>query len=321
VSAITTRRTRQRPPAPDEQVDHEIKPGDYFGTTSSKGGQVWYFDGSKAVRAGVPNPDYRSMATVEPGETLRDALARVPMFASETFILHRMVLPPGAYYPRIARPVDQHPDDVPSGRWEPGSADVLVGTLNQVRSLVGMLDAIFQAVHPSAANMSCFGSATRNLIILACTECEAQWRGVLLAHSYSAARLKTDDYVKLMPAMRLGEYQVKLQHFPWLPAIAPYSGWEASAPTQTLPWYDDYNAVKHDREASFERATLENAISSVAAVWVMIAAQFGVHGVREFDDLSRYFHLASVPRWRYSDAYTYGYDGFNSEAGARKYPF
>jgi len=320
VSTINGPATRRQFTA-DEQLDQVIEAGDYFGTTSSKYACVWRFDGSTAVRVGVPNPDYRSMSTLGSGETLRDALSRVPMFQSDPFILHRMALPPGAYYPRIARPIDQHPDDVSRGHWEPSSADALVGTLNQVRSLVGMLDTVFQAVHPSTANMSCFGSTIRNLIILACTECEAQWRAVLLAHGYAVSRPKTGDFVKLMPAMRLDEYHVKLRHFPWLPAIAPYAGWDASAPTQTLAWYDDYNAVKHDREAAFDRATLANAISSVAAVWVMVAAQFGDRGIREFDDLSRYFHFEHLPRWRYSEVYIYGYDGFNSEAGPTRYPF
>lgn len=121
--------------------------------------------------------------------------------------------------------------------------------------------------------------------------------------------------------MRLDEYSVKLQHYPWLPAVTPYAGWDKADPTETLTWYDSYNAVKHDREKDFHRATLQNAIASVAAAWVMVAAQFGYTGVREFDDLNRYFHFEHLPRWRYSDAYTYGYEGFNSEAGPRTYPF
>lgn len=319
---IDTNPSKQRAATPDEAVDQQVGPGDFFGTTSDRGAHVWHFDGSKAVRVGIPNPDGRSMTTVQDGENLQQALQRVPMFAQTPFVLHRMELPPGAYYPRMSRPSDQHPVQSPGMLpefWK--SPDLMASTLNQVRSLVGMLDPIFQAVHPVQANMTCYGSSIRNLLILACTECEAQWRGVLASNGIAPARPSTADYVKLAPAMRLSEYAVKLQHYSWLDPIAPFDTWDAAAPTQSIIWYDDYNAAKHDREAAFARATVGSAIQAVAAVWIMVAAQFGIHGVREFDDLRRYFHLERVPLWRYSQVYTHGYEGFEAAAGACKFPF
>jgi len=324
---INTNPSTYRDPNPDELLDQPVGAGDYFGTTSSKGGQVWHFDGSTAVRIGIPKPDDKSMVTLTPGETLRDALARVPMFVGEQFTIHKMTLPPGAYYPRIARPPDQHALEAP-GYIEGlrANSQETVSSLSQVRSLVAMLDSIFQTVHPTKANLTCFGSGIRNLIILACTECETQWRAVLKANHYSSAsksgRLTTDDYVKLLPAMRLDEYAVKFTHYPWLEALAPFQGWDKSRPTQSLAWYDDYNAVKHDRELAFDQASLANAIKSIAATWIMIAAQFVFIGMREFGDLWSYFRLERVPRWRYSDVYTTGaYEGHKALAGPRDFPF
>jgi hypothetical protein len=321
-SVIDTNPSKQRPPSSDEAVDQDVEPGDFFGTTDDSGAHVWHFDGSKAIRVGIANPDERCMTILQDGEGLRQALQRVPMFAQSAFVLHRMELPPGAYYPRMARPNDQHPAESPGMLpefWK--LPDLMAVTLNQMRSLVGMLDAIFQAVHPVQANMLCFGSSIRNLLILACTECEAQWRGVLAANGIGRARPSTADYVKLTPALRLSEYAVKLQHYPWLDPVAPFATWEAAAPTRSIGWYDDYNAAKHDREAAFARATVGSAIQAVAAVWIMVAAQFGIHGVREFDDLRRYFHLERVPHWRYSEVYTHGYDGFAAAAGPCYFPF
>lgn len=314
--------SKQRASALDDAIDQQVEAGDFFGTTGDRGAHVWHFDGSKAVRVGIANPDERSMALLRDGESLRQALQRVPMFTQAPFVIHRMELPPGAYYPRMSRPSDQHPVQSPGMLpefWK--SPDLMAGTLNQVRSLVGMLDAIFQAVHPVQENMMCYGSSIRNLLILACTECEAQWRGVLAANGFIPTRPSTGDYVKLAPAMRLSEYAVKLQHYPWLDPVAPFETWGAAAPTQSIAWYDDYNAAKHDREAAFARATVGSSIQAVAAVWIMVAAQFGVHGVREFDDLRRYFHLERVPLWRYSQVYTHGYDGFEGAAGPCNYSF
>ena len=319
---VNTNPSKQRAFAADELIDHDITPGNFVGTTNSKGSRVRHFDGDKIVMIGVANPDHRSMAVVQSGQSLKGALKSVPMFASDDFVIHCMAMPPGGYYPRIARPNDQHPIESPGScpdSWQ--QPDILVGSLNQVRSLVGMLDAIFQAVHPVGDDLACFGGAIRNLIILACTECEAQWRGVLEANGCKPTRPNTIDYVKLVPALKLDEYEVRLQHYPWLAGITPFGNWNASAPTQSIIWYDEYNAAKHDREGAFARASLKSAIDAVAAVWIMVAAQFGTMGTREFDDLSRYFHLKRVPLWRYSDTYTYGYDGFDQLSGPQNFAF
>lgn len=318
MSLIANTKARRRELTAEEMREDQIKPG-YFGTTWDKETFVWHFDGTSAVRVGIPNPDHLSKVTVGADETLHEALARLPMYRSKAFLLHQMVHPPGAYYSRMSRASGV--DDPPSIPRDPGLDDVLVATLNQMRSLVGMLDAIFQAVHPTQANMQTYGNAGRNLIILACTECEAQWRGVLRANGYVRDRSSTNDFVKLLPAMRLDEYSVRLQHYPWLPPVVPYAGWDKANPTETLSWYDSYNAVKHDREGEFHRATLQNSIASVAAAWVMVAAQFGYQGVREFEDLHRYFYFDHLPRWRYSEAYTTAYAGFDSAKGPRNYPF
>ena len=72
--SINTNPSNQRAPSPDEAVDQQVGVGDFFGITSDIGAQVWHFDGTKAVRAGIPNPDKLSMAALQNGENLRQAL-------------------------------------------------------------------------------------------------------------------------------------------------------------------------------------------------------------------------------------------------------
>jgi len=121
--------------------------------------------------------------------------------------------------------------------------------------------------------------------------------------------------------MRLDEYSVRLQRWPWLPTISPFQGWEATKPTKSLRWYDDYNATKHDRESNFNRATMRSAIEAVCAAWVMIAASYGVHGIHHFEDVNRFIIQDRAPRWRYSDVYTYPYTGHHEMAGPIAYRF
>jgi len=304
------------------ELDPTLTPGDYFGTEADNGSFLWKLGEGEAARVGVPNPDHRARATFSSGETPRDGLARVPMLRDRHFVIVRVELPPGAYYPRIARPDTANPKDALGsfpGYWQ--QPDHLVTSLNQLRAFVSMLDAITQTVHPVVENLGAFGGSIRNLLILACTECEAQWRGVLSANGAASKRPTTDHFVRLCEPMRLREYGVRFRHFPWLRAVRPFSGWDAAAPTRSLPWYDDYNAAKHDRESNFNKATLGTALSAVAAVWIMIAAQYGVHGTRTFPDLAEYFEFCDLPKWEFSEMYSYDHWSSDQDEGPRNYPF
>jgi hypothetical protein len=313
---------RQRKFTRAELRDQPVKAGDFFGTTSEVGSHVWLRSGLTATRVGIINPDHYSSAVMKKNETLRSALRKVPMFKDRKFLIHKMNLSPGSYYPRIARPNNSYPDQAPGDLPDfYNKSDILIGSLNELRSMVAALNEIFQTVHPVKGNMNCFGSSIRNLLILACTECEAQWRGVLQANGYQKNKYTTNDYVKLIEPMRLSEYSVKIKHFPWLSSLCPFKKWSTNSPTKTLSWYDSYNAVKHDREGSFHRSNLISAVQAVAAAWIMLAAQFGHSGIREYMDLFRYFEFDQIPRWRYSDIYTHSYDGCSQNAGPVNYPF
>jgi hypothetical protein len=305
----------RRPLDDEETRDEQIEPDKFFGITGKGNPQVCQFDGVKVRTA----EDGLTYLKLKAGETLRQALMRMPLYEDGNFVIHLMELPPGGYHPRVARPFG--PDGLQSIHEAQRCHEVMIELLNQLRSLVGMLDAICQTVHPQGVNLKCYGSSIRNLLILACTECEAQWRGVQSANGYSPKNPKTTDYVKLCAPLRLPEYGVRLSHFPWIEPFMPYNSWISSAPTKTLPWYDDYNAAKHDREVSFPRASLMSAIQSVAAIWIMVYAQFGMVGIREFQDLHRYFEFTQVPRWRFSECYTSIKSGFSNLAGPQRLLF
>ena len=62
---------------------------------------------------------------------------------------------------------------------------------------------------------------------------------------------------------------------PWIKPVAPFNSWDERSATQTLPWYDAYNAAKRDRESELKRASLRLAFDAVVACAIMIVAQFG----------------------------------------------
>lgn len=178
----------------------------------------------------------------------------------------------GHCHPRIWRP----PITGSRGRPPPSNAYVLGSAAAQYHHLCQSLVSIFGTISPEEPNMSAFGNALRNVILLACTEFEAQCRGVLAANGYVLSdRSGTADYVKLSELLFLPAYALSLPAAPWLPDRRPFEGWDSTRPTQSLPWYDAYNSIKHDRERNFAKASLQHAIDSVAACAVMLHAQFG----------------------------------------------
>jgi len=100
---------------------------------------------------------------------------------------------------------------------------------------------VFKFVEPNERNACAYGHELRHLLIAACTEVEAGWRGVLGANGYTGDRLRTNDYVKLNEPLRLHDWVVGLKAYPEFPPVAPFGSWSTSAPTQSLAWYEAYN--------------------------------------------------------------------------------
>jgi hypothetical protein len=167
-----------------------------------------------------------------------------------------------------------------------------------------------------------FGHDIRNLLILACTEVETHWRGVLVANGVVKDRYQTQDYVKLRDAMKLDRYAVAFPNYPWLDPLKPYDEWSESNPTSSLKWYHAYNAVKHSRETEFERGTLRHVFEAVSACVIMMAAQFGAPGgFANGPELASFFHLSAVPSWPLTELYIFPYDQPTGGWSPVRFPF
>jgi hypothetical protein len=110
--------------------------------------------------------------------------------------------------------------------------------------------------------------------------------------------------------------EVSFPDYPWIKPVAPFRGWDDGRPTQTLPWYDAYNAAKHDRENELKGATLRSVFGAVAACAIMIVAQFGeVFGF----DLNRsgrprtFFWIRGGPVWDLADHYAEAFESGNGK--------
>jgi hypothetical protein len=222
----------------------------------------------------------------------------------ENWSFHELDLRPGEYYPRMSRPNAQHLSESPGSNPANHAERPLIEMgRGQLMALRYQLENIFRTVHPVAANFNVFGHDIRNLLILASTEVEAHWKGVLAANGVRGKN--SHDYVKLADPLKLKEYAVRLPFYPWLEAVRPFDRWVPSCnPTKDLGWYDAYQAVKHDRENDFNRATLVNALHAVCGCAVMLFAQFGTTGFHYRAEINSFFELAETPVWHLSETYS-----------------
>jgi hypothetical protein len=221
----------------------------------------------------------------------------------------------GQYHPRMYRG-DYHFSPVLIPPTE--QAEFALASEQEDILLLDLRD-ICRVVAPDTKTDGAYGSRIRNLLIMACTEIEAQWRGILAANGYPnvSGRLTTADYVKLCGPMRLEQYDLKCMSFREYRLVTPFKGWSASAPSQTLPWYEAYNDTKHDRVGAFSRATLASAVDAAAALCIMLVAQYGTAYMNT--ETLKFFGLVSRPNWLPHERV------YKSPAGstwtAVKYPF
>lgn len=223
----------------------------------------------------------------------------------------KLTLAPGEYYPRMARPFDIGDDASPGSNPDDSDArrHARATSTGQLHSLIEQLEQICRVVHPVAQNVGTYGHEIRNLLVIACTEVEAQWKAILDANNYGRGKTTTNDYSKLLGAMKLNEYEVMLNYYPWLHPVRPFEGWDRSDPTKSLRWYHAYNRVKHDRERNFGEAKLIFAIESVAACFVMLCSQYGWDFALRGEESTRaFFQLTGAPTWAASDIYAPPYD-------------
>lgn len=240
--------------------------------------------------------------------------------SKKDYKLNSISINPGDYYPRIYRPLLEEREVLIIGNsdkvkkleeivfnypvYNPYDTGVIVSGLNQLATLKNMLIEILNTVYPSSSNLKTFGHQIKNLLVLSCIEVEAQLKGVYKANEINSKRnYSTRDYIKLKEPMQLHKYSVKLPLYPELKSFEPFKKWNLNiGATKSLKWYDNYNAVKHNNETEFHRATLESAIASLCAVVVLLKAQYGNDIPFWREEIGSYFEVSENTKWSIKDS-------------------
>lgn len=146
------------------------------------------------------------------------------------------------------------------------------------------LQSIFEYVEPSNEGKTAFSYRIHALLMRTCIEIEANFKAILEANTFSSPKkrsLNISDFRKIDVTHHLSSYEAVLPMWNGIcPAIKPFEPWHAlrgkTAPHEgaSLTWYQAYNASKHSRQNAFRKANLWALIEAVAALLIVVTAQF-----------------------------------------------
>lgn len=200
----------------------------------------------------------------------------------------------GYFYPRIAK-------DLINFNY------VSNNFLNDVRAYQNIQNSIAELstfIELDKNNFSVYGHKIRELLIISCTEVEYLLKRLLIENGYKVKEknLSTKHYFECRDILKLNEYTVETRKYPDLKVFSPFAKWtnEGERTSSSLSWYKAYNSVKHDRGGNFKQANLENLMDAVAAIHIILEAQYGKNIFRKFhgltDDESIFF-TTNYPSW------------------------
>jgi hypothetical protein len=173
------------------------------------------------------------------------------------------------------------------------------------RNIQASLDTLFNVIEPDPRNFGSYGHKIRELLILACTEVEFLLLKALTENGYTTKNIyTTSDYVHCLKLFRLDQWKVELIQYPAIKTFAPFANWDKDNATKSLSWYNAYNAVKHNRGDNIAEANFVHALDAVAALHILLEAQYGRWIFEKMLQLSEersLFMTVVLPSWSASE--------------------
>lgn len=144
---------------------------------------------------------------------------------------------------------------------------------NYYLSLEDDLLSLSRAIEFCPTNLNCFSIDLAKILMSAASEVEVVAKllcGEIDRDAKPGNILEYQDLL-LRKYVKLPSAQVMAPRFDL--TFKPWASWEnaASAP----PWWRSYNKVKHLRSEHFDHASLDNALTAVAGLFVLTLAYFG----------------------------------------------
>jgi len=188
---------------------------------------------------------------------------------------------------RNYRTIKAGPNAGYSGRAYVADRDYAKNAEHYVRALILIQDdlrSIFEYLEPSDECLLAYSYRIHALFMRSCIEVEANFKAILEENIFtpSGRFLNMIDYRKVDATHHLSSYEVMLPIWNGAPKMfKPFEPWRSvrglptpSGGAPSLPWYQDYNASKHNRQEEFKKASFENLVTAVAGLLVIVSSQF-----------------------------------------------
>lgn len=136
---------------------------------------------------------------------------------------------------------------------------------------------VFNYIEPNDDNLQTYSHRIYELFLRTATEFESNCKGILKANGYAKEENRMnikEDYFKIAQAARLSEYSVNFERWTSARIFQPFAAWNTTN-YASLPWYQGYNKVKHDRYANFREANMSNLMNAIAGLLCIMHAQYG----------------------------------------------
>lgn len=185
-------------------------------------------------------------------------------------------------YYRIARPKSYIPAYVKDTRYASDRIQLSRAYIN----IENELRKVFDYIEPDENNKNTFSFELYSILLRACTEVELNCKLIMEANGASpiGKHFTMTDYVKLEQSSKLSKYKVLFNNWRNKDSskkliyekkeIYPFKNFDPQI-SQSPQWYKDYNSAKHNRELNLDKANLDNCISAVAGILVLLYSQFG----------------------------------------------
>lgn len=133
---------------------------------------------------------------------------------------------------------------------------------------------LFQFIEPSDINLQTYSFRIHELYMRICIEIEANFKAIFDENKYSKPERNWNiiDYKKINKTHHLDEYKVTFPIWSGTRNVfQPFIEWQFG---DSLSWYKDYNACKHNRANEMPKANLGNLLNSFSALFVLLSSQF-----------------------------------------------
>jgi len=142
---------------------------------------------------------------------------------------------------------------------------------------------LFDYIEPADSNESCYSYRIHSLLLRLCIEFEDNAKSILFENGFekkdktgNTLRLNITDYKMIESTHFLSSFEVRLPFWSGINVDRkPFLDWQNGK--STLPWYQAFNDIKHERSQKFTCANFGNLIDAYCGLLVLLTSQFGLH--------------------------------------------